>query len=149
MFRGPRGGSVRSLRVHSLLASGRMGLRRLVANEVVGPLNGQQNLVELSADAPLGDAVRQVPQGPLEAAQRPIQGDFWILLHVRRMTEPSKLCAWLFLHRMAQHRTGDVSFLVTGVVHFRADPRPRAMTGRRDRRLAPVSATKISTVQEA
>ena len=44
-------------------------------------LEGEQELMELAADAAFGRAIAQIAEGVLEAPQRPAHGDFRMLAH--------------------------------------------------------------------
>lgn len=44
-------------------------------------LEGEQQLMELAADAAFGRVIAQIVEGALEAPQRPAHGDFRMLTH--------------------------------------------------------------------
>jgi len=57
------------------------------------PLDSEQKLVKLAAHPTFGGAVFEVAQRTFQTAQRPIQGEFWMLFHYECRSHDTKLHA--------------------------------------------------------
>lgn len=67
-------------RRHGVLFDGALVRRQVFQGQRLA-LQGEEQLMELAADAAFGRAIAQIAEGVLEAPQRPAHGDFRMLTH--------------------------------------------------------------------